>query len=441
MTYETIIGLEVHVQLDTQSKAFSPDPVQFGAAPNTLVDAISLGHPGTLPVLNGEVVEAAVKAGLALNCSIREHSTLSRKHYFYPDLPKGYQISQYEDPICYDGHLDIKDDEGSTFRVGITRIHIEEDAGKLMHDRDPLESVVDLNRCGTPLLEIVSEPDLRSARQAFHYLRVLRQIVRYLGIGDGNMEEGSFRCDANVSVRPVGTQTLGTKTELKNMNSFRNVERAIEFEAARHVAVLRAGGTIVQETRLWDGQSGETRSMRSKESAPDYRYLPDPDLVPVVVPAGRVDAVRSAMPELPARRLARYMEALGLSAYDAGVLTEEIDVAEYFESVLEALGISKISVTPAVAKLVANLMTSEVLRTVNERGVPVDELSVEPERLAGLARLRLSDAVSSSAATTLFDAMIDDPAEPEELAQTLNLIQVSDAGALVPAVEAALASS
>ncbi|MEM6647326.1 MAG: Asp-tRNA(Asn)/Glu-tRNA(Gln) amidotransferase subunit GatB, partial [Bacteroidota bacterium] len=286
MRYEPVIGLEVHCQLQTATKIFSPEPAVFGREPNEQVDPISLGHPGTLPVLNDRVVEYAVRMGLATNCTIAPFSVLARKHYFYPDLPKGYQISQFETPICAEGYVEFDDDsEGENVRkrIGVTRIHMEEDAGKSVHDRDPYATLLDYNRCGTPLIEIVSEPDLRTPHEAYLYLKTLRQLVRFLGICDGNMEEGSMRCDANISVRPVGQEAFGTKAEIKNMNSLRNVERAIAHEIERQVEVLEAGGEVVQETRLWDANKLETRSMRSKEEAHDYRYFPDPDLTPVVV--------------------------------------------------------------------------------------------------------------------------------------------------------------
>ncbi|MDX1741844.1 MAG: Asp-tRNA(Asn)/Glu-tRNA(Gln) amidotransferase subunit GatB, partial [Rhodothermales bacterium] len=338
--YEPVIGLEVHCQLSTTAKTFSPEPAAFGAEPNTHVDPISLGHPGTLPVLNARVLEYAIRMGLATHCSVRTRSTFARKHYFYPDLPKGYQISQYEDPICYDGWLEIESDvEGDSprRRIGITRIHIEEDAGKSIHDQNPRMTLLDFNRCGVPLIEIVSEPELRTPREAAVYLQKIRQIVRYLGICDGNMEEGSLRCDANVSVRPAGTETFGTKTEVKNMNSFRHVERALAYEIQRQIDLLESGSDVVQETRLWDAEAGTTRSMRSKEEAHDYRYFPDPDLVPVVVTDEMRSVAEAALPEMPDERRRRLTEQLGLPEYDASVLTEERDLADYFDEVYESV--------------------------------------------------------------------------------------------------------
>ncbi|HEX7069364.1 MAG TPA: Asp-tRNA(Asn)/Glu-tRNA(Gln) amidotransferase subunit GatB, partial [Rhodothermales bacterium] len=437
--YEPVIGLEVHCQLSTQSKAFSPDSAAFGGAPNTHIDPISLGHPGTLPVLNREVVSYAIRMGLATHCRIAERSVLARKHYFYPDLPKGYQISQYETPICSGGYIEIVlgddsggDGQGATVkRIGLTRIHIEEDAGKLVHDQDPISSLVDHNRCGVPLIEIVSEPDIRSPREAYLYVQKIRQIVRYLGICDGNMEEGSLRCDANVSVRPRGQERFGTKTEIKNMNSFRNVERALEYEIARQISVLESGGTIVQETRLWDANRLETRSMRSKEEAHDYRYFPDPDLVPVAVTDAILDEIRRALPEMPEVRRERFVSAFGLPAYDAAILTDDRAVADYFESALAALPDNG----TAGAKAVSNVVMTDVLRVLKEQSIGIDEFPIEPERLAGLVHLRMQDQISSTGAQQIFNEMLTSSAAPDEIARSRNLLQVSDEGALVPVVE------
>ena len=440
--YEPVIGLEVHCQLQTQSKAFSPESAAFGAAPNVNVDPISLGHPGTLPVLNEHVVEYTIRMGLATHCRIAPRSVFARKHYFYPDLPKGYQISQFETPICEGGYVEVTLDASGggdggpvTRRIGLTRIHMEEDAGKSLHDQDPYATLLDYNRCGVPLIEIVSEPDIRSPREAAAYLQKIRQIVRYLGICDGNMEEGSLRCDANVSVRLRGETRLGTKTEVKNMNSFRHVERALEYEIARQIEVLERGGEIVQQTRLWDANRMETRPMRSKEEAHDYRYFPDPDLVQVAVDEALLARVRAALPELPEARARRYQDELGLPAYDAALLTEERGVAEYFESAVAALTGASAGDARAQAKAVSNVVMTDVLRVLGERRIEIEAFPVEPERLAGVVRLRLDDRISSSGAQELFNAMLDDARPPEAVAEVHNLLQVSDEGALLPVVD------
>ncbi len=433
--YEAVIGLEVHCQLSTDSKAFSPESAAFGAEPNRHIDPVSLGHPGTLPVLNDRVVPFSVRMGLATHCTIAQRSELARKHYFYPDLPKGYQISQYDTPICAGGYLDLIDPEhpdAAPRRIGITRIHIEEDAGKSIHDLDVADTLLDYNRCGVPLIEIVSEPDIRTPRQAFLYLQKVRQIVRYLGICDGNMEEGSLRCDANVSIRRRGDTRLGTKAEIKNINSFRNVERAIAYEIDRQIEVVEAGGEIRQETRLWDAGKLETRSMRSKEFAHDYRYFPDPDLVPIVVDEAMRQAIAASQPELPEARGTRYIRQLGLPAYDAQVLTEERPVADYFEALLAAIG--DVSDAAGRAKAASNIVMSHVMRAINERGLAIEAFPIAPERLAGLVRLRLSDRINSSAAHELFEVMLEAPDEADALASARNLIQVSDTSALLPIV-------
>ena len=439
-SYEPVIGLEVHCQLLTASKAFSPDSAAFGAGPNEHVDPVSLGHPGTLPVLNKRVVEYAIRMGLATNCSIASRSVLARKHYFYPDLPKGYQISQYETPICSEGYLDIQDlddNQGQTRRIRINRIHIEEDAGKSLHDQDPLDTYLDYNRCGVPLIEIVSEPDIRTAREAYLYMQKIRQLVRYVGISDGNMEEGSLRCDANVSIRPVGSTTLGTKTEIKNMNSFRNVERAIIHEIRRQKRVVKTGGKIVQETLLWDANAQETRSMRSKELAHDYRYFPDPDLPSIYVSGSWLEDIKTKLPLLPDQRIATYTEAYRLPLYDAQVLTEEREVSDYFDATLGRLLVimnEDIDVETA-AKSASNFIMTDVLRTLNDRQVQVNSYGITAERLASLIALRLKGDVSSSGAQELFDIMVDRPEDPEALAQEFNLLQVSDASALTPIID------
>lgn len=443
--YEAVIGLEVHCQLLTSSKAFSPESAAFGADPNTNVDPISLGHPGTLPVLNDRVVEYALRMGLATHCHIAPRSVFARKHYFYPDLPKGYQISQYETPICYGGYVEIaRDDEqngqeSADKRVGLTRIHIEEDAGKSLHDQDFADTLLDFNRCGVPLIEIVSEPDIRTPREAYLYMQKIRQVVRYLGICDGNMEEGSLRCDANVSIRLHGQQELGVKTEVKNMNSFRHVERALEFEIARQIKVVDGGGSITQETRLWDADKMETRPMRSKEEAHDYRYFPDPDLVPMVISDDVLASIERELPEMPEERATRYQDEWGLPAYDARVLTEERPLADYFERTVAALFKMKGGGNSnAQAKAASNIIMTDVLRVKNERSMAADDFPVDANRLAELIQLRLGNEVSSSAAQEIFERMLEDNEPPAVIATERNLLQVSDKGDLQPVVEKVL---
>lgn len=443
--YEPVIGLEVHVQLQTESKIFSTDATAYGAEPNSQVDPVSLGHPGALPVLNQKVVEYALRLGLATHCSIASRSVFARKHYFYPDLPKGYQISQYDTPICYDGYVEIfpgEDEEAEAAprhdsrRVGITRIHLEEDAGKSIHDADIKRTQLDFNRCGVPLLEMVTKPDLRSPREAYLFLQRLRQLVRYLGISDGNMEEGSLRCDANVSVRPQGREGFGTRTELKNMNSMRHVERALDYEITRQIATKEQGESIAQQTLLWDADAGTTRPMRSKEEAHDYRYMPDPDLVEVAVDEDMIEQLRSTLPELPRARRQRFVEEIGLPPYDASVLTEERAVADYFEETLRRLyKRTKGGDTDAQAKMVSNLVMTEVMRVLNERSWTIEELPVEPERMAQLVYLRVQDKVSSNGAQEIFEAMLETPDKSAgKIADDRNLIQISDPSAIEPVV-------
>ena len=440
--YEPVIGLEVHCQLLTESKAFSTESAEFGAEPNVHVDPVSLGHPGTLPVLNERVVEYTIRMGLATNCRIAERSVFARKHYFYPDLPKGYQISQYETPICDGGYVEIvlEDAEGDgaprTKRIGLTRIHIEEDAGKSIHDQDPYSTLLDYNRCGVPLIEIVSEPDIRTPREAYLYMQKIRQIVRYLGICDGNMEEGSLRCDANVSIRPRGRVEFGTKTEVKNMNSFRNVERALEYEIARQIRAVEAGEAIVQQTLLWDADRNETRPMRGKEEAHDYRYFPDPDLVPMVVTRESLARIREDLPEMPDARATRFREEWGLPEYDARLLTDERGTAEYFEETLSTLfSLTGGGNTRAQAKAVSNVVMTDVMRALNEQSLSIEEFPIEPERLAQLVHMRLENAINSSAAQEIFDVMLKEMKPPSQIAEERNLTQVSDEGSLLPVVE------
>lgn len=428
--FESVMGLEVHAQLLTQSKAFAPVSTEFGREPNTNVTPLCLGHPGTLPVLNENLVRFTIKMGLATNCKIAPRSIFARKNYFYPDLPKGYQISQYDTPICYGGHVDIELEDGSTKRIRINRIHMEEDAGKSIHDQDPYSTLVDLNRAGTPLIEIVTEPDFRTPAETYAYLTKIKQIVQYLEICDGNMEEGSLRCDANVSIRPKGQEKLGTRTELKNMNSFRNVERAVIYEIERQKQVITAGGKIVQQTLLWDSNKMVTRMMRSKEEAHDYRYFPEPDIPAVIVTEQMLAEIKAELPEMPDVRKARFMREMGLPEFDAHVLTESRYMADYFEEVLSNVN---------APKPVANLIIGEVRRVLNEQSIDIREFPITPERLADLVKLRESNAISSSAMQTIFNAMLDDDGTAEALAQKLNLVQVSDTSVIEPVVDSILA--
>ena len=453
-TYEPVIGLEVHVQLDTESKIFSPDSTAFGAEPNTQVDPVSLGHPGTLPVLNEKVVEHALRLGVATHCKVSPRSVFARKHYFYPDLPKGYQISQYDAPICYDGFVEITETDGEEAsrspengqaalekkRIGLTRIHMEEDAGKSIHHQNAQHSLLDYNRCGVPLLEIVTEPDLRTPRDAYLFLEKLRQIVRYLDVSDGNMEEGSLRCDANVSVRPRGHNEFGTRTELKNLNSMRHVEQALDYEITRQIAAKERGDAVVQETLQWDADAGVTRPMRTKEEAHDYRYFPDPDLVEIEVTDERLDAIRASLPEMPDDRRQRFIEDVGLPPYDAKVLTEERRVADYFEETLKQLfKRTKGGDTTAQAKAVSNYIMTEVMRVMNDRDITIDEVPVSPQRLAQLIFLRMEDRVSSSAGQEIFEMMLEETEKSAgKIADENNLIQVSDRDAIENVVDAVL---
>ncbi len=430
---EAVIGLEVHAELLTRAKIFCGCSAAFGAPPNTNVCPVCLGMPGVLPVLNRRVVEFAIRLGLATGCTIAPRSRFARKNYFYPDLPKGYQISMYEAPLCVGGGVDVVVD-GRAKRIGLTRIHMEEDTGKNVHDAHDAASLVDFNRSGVPLLEIVSEPDLRTPEEAGAYLRALRSILQYLEICDGNMEEGSFRCDANVSVRPVGTTTLGTKVEIKNMNSFRAVERALAFEIGRQARALAAGEPIVQETRLWDADREETRSMRTKEYADDYRYFPEPDLLPLVVDAAWVEAVRADLPELPAARRARFEREFGLGAYDADVLTQRKDVADYFEAGVAA---------GAPPKEMANWVTTELLRMVREekldRALVIRDWPLAARQVAGLLRLVQDGTINRNTAKALVPKLRGTDRDPAEVVAAEGLGQVSDRDALARAVAAVVA--
>jgi aspartyl-tRNA(Asn)/glutamyl-tRNA(Gln) amidotransferase subunit B len=426
--YEAVIGLEVHAQLSTDSKLFATSSTAAGKDPNTLTDPVTLGLPGCLPVLNKRAVDFAIKLGLATDCSIERVSVFARKHYFYPDLPKGYQISQYDKPICLQGHLDIRVGE-NTKRIGITRIHLEEDAGKNVHAANEDASYVDLNRAGVPLVEIVSEPDMRNAQEAGAYMRQLRQIVRYLDVCDGNMEEGSLRCDANVSLRPVGREKFGTKVEIKNLNSFRFVEKALEFEIERQTTMLERGEQIVQETRLWDDVTNSTRAMRSKEYAEDYRYFPDPDLLPLVVDEEWVRRIRESLPELPRQTFARFKKLYGLDDYYCDLLTEEKLVARYFD---EAVAVHHNPVA------IANWITTELFGYLNREGLNMAKCPVSPQDLGSLVQLIDSDTISGKIAKTVFEEMFRSGASPKNIVEQKGLKQVSDPSQITSVIKQVL---
>jgi aspartyl-tRNA(Asn)/glutamyl-tRNA(Gln) amidotransferase subunit B len=436
MEWEAVIGLEIHAQLATRSKIFSGSATVYGAPPNAQANLVDLAYPGVLPVLNAEAVRMAVKFGLAINARVARRSVFARKNYFYPDLPKGYQISQYELPIVSGGAVDILLEDGASRRIGITRAHLEEDAGKSLHEGLAGLTAVDLNRAGTPLIEIVSEPHMRSAREAAAYMKKIHTLVRYLGICDGNMQEGSFRCDANVSVRPHGTEKLGTRTETKNLNSFRYVERAINYEIARQIEVLTGGGRIVQETRLYDPDRGETRPMRSKEEANDYRYFPDPDLLPLEIDQPYIDAVASGLPELPDQKALRLMNEYGLSAYDAGVLTASAELADYFEVVARDLGGEG---AQHHAKLAANMVMGELAGLMNRDGVEIRDSHVDPASLAGLLKRVVDNTISGKIAKDVLEAMWQERRGADAIIDARGLRQITDDGAIEAAIEAVLA--
>jgi aspartyl-tRNA(Asn)/glutamyl-tRNA(Gln) amidotransferase subunit B len=432
--WEVVIGLEIHAQLATKSKLFSGSATAYGAPPNTQANLVDLAYPGVLPVLNAEAVSMAVKFGLAVGATVAHRSVFARKNYFYPDLPKGYQISQYELPVVAKGSLNVMLDDGAVKTIGITRAHLEEDAGKSLHEGLANASGIDLNRAGTPLLEIVSEPDMRSAKEAVAYMKKIHTLVRYLEICDGNMQEGSFRCDANVSVRPKGREKLGTRAEIKNLNSFRFIEKAIHYEVARQVELIESGGTVVQETRLYDSDKDETRSMRSKEEANDYRYFPDPDLLPVEIDASFIDAVRATLPELPDEKAARFTRELSLSAYDAGVLSASRELGAFFEAVVAAVGSSH-------AKLAANWVMGELSSALNRDGVDIDRSRVSPLQLAALLARIVDSTISGKIAKEVFEAMWSEGKSADAIIEAKGLKQITDSRAIEGVIDAVMAAN
>jgi aspartyl-tRNA(Asn)/glutamyl-tRNA(Gln) amidotransferase subunit B len=439
MEWETVIGLEIHAQLATQSKIFSGSSTAYGAPPNAQANLVDLAYPGVLPVLNAEAVRMAVKFGLAINARVTRRSIFARKNYFYPDLPKGYQISQYELPIVSGGAVDIVLDDGTVKRIDVTRAHLEEDAGKSLHEGLGGSTGVDLNRAGTPLIEIVSEPAMRSAKEAVAYLKKIHTLVRYLAICDGNMQEGSFRCDANVSVRQHGAEKLGTRAEIKNLNSFRFVEKAINFEVARQIELLEGGGQVVQETRLYDADRGETRSMRSKEEANDYRYFPDPDLLPVEIDQLYIDTVAASLPELPDQKAQRLRQDYDLSAYDAGVLTASAELADYYEHVVRELGGSApLAVSP---KLVANTVMGELAGLLNRDGLEITACRVAAPALAGLLRRIGDNTISGKMAKDVLEAMWDEGQQADAIIEARGWRQITDEPAIEAAIDAVMAAN
>ena len=431
--WEVVIGLEIHAQLATRSKIFSASSTAFGASPNVQANLVDLGYPGVLPVLNAEAVRMAALFGLAIGARVARRSVFARKNYFYPDLPKGYQISQYELPIVEDGSVDILLDDGTRKTIGVTRAHLEEDAGKSLHEGFGAHSGIDLNRAGTPLLEIVSEPDMRSAREAIAYMKKIHTLVRYLDICDGNMQEGSFRCDANVSVRHKGKHEYGTRCEIKNLNSFRFVEKAINYEVARQVDIIEGGGSVVQETRLYDPDRNETRSMRSKEEANDYRYFPDPDLLPLVLEDAWVERVRADLPELPDEKAGRFVREHGLPDYDAGVLTSSRELAAYFEEVVAKLG--------GQAKLAANWVMGDLSGLLNRDGLDIGASKVDAAGLAGLLARIVDDTISGKIAKDVLEAMWEEGRDADAIIEARGLKQITDGGAIEKVIREVMEAS
>ena len=432
--WETVIGLEIHAQLSTKSKIFSGSATAYGAAPNAQANLVDLGYPGVLPVLNAQAVAYAVKFGLAIGAAVSRHSVFARKNYFYPDLPKGYQISQYELPIVAKGTLEIILDDGAKKVIGITRAHLEEDAGKSLHEGLPGASGIDLNRAGTPLIEIVSEPDMRSAKEAIAYMKKVHTLVRYLEICDGNMQEGSFRCDANVSVRKKGAEKFGTRAEIKNLNSFRFVEKAINYEVERQIDLLESGGKVKQETRLYDPDKGETRSMRSKEEANDYRYFPDPDLLPVLLDEAYINGIGETLPELPDQKAARFSSAYGLSAYDAGVLTASRELAAYYEEVVAA--------TPkGDAKLAANWVMGELAAALNKEGLEIGNSRIPARALAALLVRIQDNTISGKIAKEVFEGMWSSGKGADAIIEEKGLRQITDTSAIEKAIDEVMAKN
>ncbi|MFZ2196956.1 MAG: Asp-tRNA(Asn)/Glu-tRNA(Gln) amidotransferase subunit GatB [Thermodesulfovibrionales bacterium] len=429
MKYEAVIGLEVHAQMLTDTKIFCGCSTKFGSEPNTQTCPVCIGMPGVLPVLNKKALEFAIRTGLATHCTISSYSRFARKNYFYPDLPKGYQISQYEHPICEHGHIEVVVD-GNVKKIGITRIHMEEDAGKNIHEGGGKYSFVDLNRTGVPLMEIVSEPDIRSPQEAVEYMKKLRAVLIYLGVCDGNMEQGSLRCDANVSVRPEGRKEFGTRAEIKNINSFRFVEKAIEYEIKRQTKVIEDGGKIIQETRLWDSNKGITESMRSKEEAHDYRYFPEPDLTPITVEQSVIDEIRAGLPELPEAKRKRFVSEYGLPEYDADLLTSEKAVAAWFEEVVKAGG---------PPKAAANWVMGDLMKMLNEENTAIDNCLIKPKQLADMLALIEKGTISGKIAKTVFMEMYKTGKDAEGIVKEKGLLQISDGSAIEKAVDEIIA--